>query len=216
MSENRETLLLKLVAKVLNYKRVNASELTTKRASQTLYNDLIKEGFVIKGTAETEWSFIKIFQVMFQDQNHMPDDFTADRQVVLDVLAFCYTENIAVLSPDDLTNYCEIAVLKGGEGVIYENQKRPKTLKISLFKIFSPQIYNTSSEEEIVGFILKAFSKIDYDFTTTSGVEGILRDVVQKMKQRLPQQADFKDHIEVVDSFLRILADYNVFVVKKK
>ena len=45
MSDDREQIVLKLVAKVLNHKRVNAVELTTKRGSQMFHEELLKNNF---------------------------------------------------------------------------------------------------------------------------------------------------------------------------
>lgn len=213
MGSQTEQQLYKIVAKVLNYKRVHMMELTTKRGSQMLYKELQEAGFEVKGKSEVEWSFIKIFQVMFQDQNHMPEGVKVDPQLVLDVLAFCFIERIMIVKGDQ--NFSELAVIKGGEAVVYDGGKRPKTLKISLFKIFSPALYNESSPEELASVVLeKAFPKINYTFNPPTNLSGHILSVLQEMKRFLPQLADPKDLLECADAFLRFLAKRGIRIVK--
>ncbi|RME03983.1 MAG: hypothetical protein D6805_04545 [Planctomycetota bacterium] len=214
MSKEKEQQLFKLIAKVLNYKKVHMTELTTKRGSQCLYNDLISNGFQVKGFARPEWSFIKVFQVMFQDQNHMPDKVNVDKQLILDILAFCFREGIRILEQG--INYCERAVILGGEAVIYGNPpQRPKTLKFSLFKLLSPGIYNDSSAEEIATIAMeKVFPKIPYEFMPNENIASVLVEALQQIKNILPKLEDPKDLLEVCDAFLFRLGQKGVRIIK--
>ena len=215
MASAQEQDLYKTIAEVLTYKKVHMRELTCKRGSQMLYNKLKERGFRVVAPADPEWSFIKVFQVMFQDQNHLPDNLKLDPQVILDFLAFCYVEKTFVLHGS--ANYCALAVIKGGEQVVYGQEcKRPKTLKYSLYKIFMPALYNETTPEELASLMLeKVLPKISYTLVPAENLERHLTEIFRQIKGHLPAVESPFDHLECADGFLRLLAQRGIQFVKQ-